>query len=350
MRPAGVLHAAGRARCDAPVRARRRRGERGPPAARSTPAGGCSRGTNNASAPVALEGVLNFRDLAEACEGVVAPGRVYRTATVGKATVDDAGRILDDLRVTRLLDLRSADEFEDEPGPVQSAFELRAFERLSSNVNDADDGFGFDLVVADDADAPRRLVRYHTPLLDYDRYYGVILDRMSPLEKVKAAIYTAQAKLVDDTNQRRLFVGKVNEGGLRLLNEVMVDSSGPEVRAALTVVAATSEAAPLAFYCKAGKDRTGLVAALVLHCCGVSDADIVADYHRSQGVGRAALGGGRIEKGLSIDYSRFYGAPEEVMEHVLGYIRGQYGSLERYLDNVGFDAEKRRRLARALCE
>ena len=106
---------------------------------------------------MALEGVLNFRDLAEACEGVVAPGRVYRTATVGKATVDDAGRILDDLRVTRLLDLRSADEFEDEPGPVQSAFELRAFERLSSNVNDADDGFWFDLVVADDARQLRKV-------------------------------------------------------------------------------------------------------------------------------------------------------------------------------------------------
>ena len=55
---------------------------------------------------------------------------------------------------------------------------------------------------------------------------------------------------------------------MRLLNEVLVDSSGPEACAALCVVAASSARAPTAFYCKAGKDRTGLVAALSLHCCG----------------------------------------------------------------------------------
>ena len=36
---------------------------------------------------------------------------------------------------------------------------------------------------------------------------------MEGLERVKAAVYTVQAKLYDDTNQRRLFVGKVNAGG-----------------------------------------------------------------------------------------------------------------------------------------
>ena len=36
-------------------------------------------------------------------------------------------------------------------------------------------------------------------------------------------MYTAESKLMgDETRQRRLFVGKVNDGGLRLLNEVMV--------------------------------------------------------------------------------------------------------------------------------
>jgi hypothetical protein len=38
------------------------------------------------------------------------------------------------------------------------------------------------------------------------------------------------------------------------------------------------------------------------------------------------------------------------MEHVLGYIRGKYGSVDVYLDRIGFDGEKRRRLAAALCE
>jgi hypothetical protein len=48
------------------------------------------------------------------------------------------------------------------------------------------------------------------------------------------------------------------------------------------------------FFCKLGKDRTGLISALVLSACGVSEDEIVADYVRSDGVHEVALGG--IEK------------------------------------------------------
>src|SRR5829696_6759658 len=35
---------------------------------------------------------------------------------------------------------------------------------------------------------------------------------------------------------------------------------------------------PVLFHCSLGKDRTGTLAALLLHALGVSDKDIVADY------------------------------------------------------------------------
>jgi protein-tyrosine phosphatase len=38
---------------------------------------------------------------------------------------------------------------------------------------------------------------------------------------------------------------------------------------------------PLVFHCAAGKDRTGVVAAMILDCAGVAGADIVADYTRT---------------------------------------------------------------------
>jgi protein-tyrosine phosphatase len=38
---------------------------------------------------------------------------------------------------------------------------------------------------------------------------------------------------------------------------------------------------PALVHCAAGKDRTGIVLALVLSVCGVSEADIAADYHIS---------------------------------------------------------------------
>ena len=45
---------------------------------------------------------------------------------------------------------------------------------------------------------------------------------------------------------------------------------------ALRHVAASEE--PVVFFCAAGKDRTGVFAAMVLGLLGVSDADVVADY------------------------------------------------------------------------
>ena len=284
-----------------------------------------------------LDGVKNFRDLAEATDAVK-PGRAFRTATPGEATEADASLILRRLNVKSLVDLRSDDEFEPILGEVQSAFETRSFSRADAPT-DAWSVAG---------DAP---TRYLVPMLDYDRYYGAIYERMSALEKAKAAVFSAQATLVDPTNQRRLFVSKVNAGGLRLLNEVMLDTSGPEIRAALGVVAGASETRPCAFYCKAGKDRTGLIAALALHCCGASEAQIVDDYVRSDGnASKAALGGGRVEAGLAIDYSRFRGAPAEIMEHALAHAKRKHGSLDGYLDHVGFGADDRERLRRALCD
>ena len=43
------------------------------------------------------------------------------------------------------------------------------------------------------------------------------------------------------------------------------------------------------FYCAAGKDRTGVLAAIVLAVLGVDDDDIVADYALTDSVARAIL-------------------------------------------------------------
>ncbi|MET7297778.1 tyrosine-protein phosphatase [Embleya sp. NPDC005575] len=50
-----------------------------------------------------------------------------------------------------------------------------------------------------------------------------------------------------------------------------------EIREALALIAAADNA-PLVFHCASGKDRTGLIAALVLALLGVGDEDIVADF------------------------------------------------------------------------
>jgi protein tyrosine/serine phosphatase len=56
-----------------------------------------------------------------------------------------------------------------------------------------------------------------------------------------------------------------------------LEVGGEQLAAALRLVA-TDEEHPLVFHCMAGKDRTGVLSALVLDCLGVVRSAIVADY------------------------------------------------------------------------
>ena len=40
---------------------------------------------------------------------------------------------------------------------------------------------------------------------------------------------------------------------------------------------------PLLTYCRLGKDRTGLMTALVLSTCGATQSEIISDYTRCEG-------------------------------------------------------------------
>src|SRR5665213_3119175 len=57
----------------------------------------------------------------------------------------------------------------------------------------------------------------------------------------------------------------------------MLDLATPQIVGALTALAAP-EARPAVFHCTAGKDRTGLLSALVLSLLGVPEDTVVADY------------------------------------------------------------------------
>lgn len=58
--------------------------------------------------------------------------------------------------------------------------------------------------------------------------------------------------------------------------------SKPYIRRALAVFA-DEDNLPCVVHCTHGKDRTGLLSALLLMMCGVSDDKIIGDYERSEG-------------------------------------------------------------------
>ena len=87
------------------------------------------------------------------------------------------------------------------------------------------------------------------------------------------------------------------------------------------------------FHCQAGKDRTGMIAALLLLLGGVADIDIIADYAISNAyLHEMAKAVKAIPKRIP-DYL-IYVRPE-YMEAVLAYLRGKYGNIENYLLKKG---------------
>ena len=75
-----------------------------------------------------------------------------------------------------------------------------------------------------------------------------------------------------------------------MLYEMILLASMLEFGAAMKVILAALEAkTPLLFYCKAGKDRTGLLAMLVLSVCDVSDKEILDDYFKCAAHSKASF-------------------------------------------------------------
>ena len=120
----------------------------------------------------------------------------------------------------------------------------------------------------------------------------------------------------------------------------LLTDSADRVAAVLRVIA-SADAHPVVFHCVAGKDRTGIVAALVLGLLGVSDEDIVTDYALTQEV-MAAM----IERYPRRAFKSSVGSPypsailraeAETMRHTLGELADAYGSAVGWAASAAVD-------------
>lgn len=101
---------------------------------------------------------------------------------------------------------------------------------------------------------------------------------------------------------------------------------------------------PLAFNCTAGKDRTGVAAALILSALGVPRATVIADYVLSDHIVAANVTKDWNEK-LRSSYPILAKLPPDVVaplfrakpayiEAMFSEVEHRYGSVERYLSDV----------------
>ena len=118
----------------------------------------------------------------------------------------------------------------------------------------------------------------------------------------------------------------------------MLDDAAPQIIGALEVLTAP-DSRPAVFHCTAGKDRTGLLSALVLSLLGVPEETVVADY---------ALSGEAMErlraklivkypdsKDTITDIDEVFSANPANMVDLFAYLRERYGSVTEYAVTVG---------------
>ena len=119
----------------------------------------------------------------------------------------------------------------------------------------------------------------------------------------------------------------------------MLTSGGPAIARIVDLVA---DGTPLLFHCAAGKDRTGVVAAVLLGLVGVSPEEIAVDYHATAGAMAAFVDWLTVTYPEAIDSMtsqppEYLEAPLEAMTMFLERLDERYGSIQGYVDSLGVD-------------
>jgi len=136
------------------------------------------------------------------------------------------------------------------------------------------------------------------------------------------------------------------------LYALMMQFARDPIARAVEILAASD--APALFHCAAGKDRTGVLAAVVLGALEVPDAVIVEDYADTRrSLDRIVA---RLRQSSSYEYVFTELPPETLhaepatMEELLAHVRQRYGSMRGYLREAGVADASVDRLAAHLVE
>jgi protein-tyrosine phosphatase len=246
------------------------------------PAGGGS-GVVAAERLVTLEGTLNFRDLGgyrTAGGGRTRWGRVFRSDALHRLTVEDVA-ILGQLGLRVVYDLRHDVERTKQPSVLPESVR-REVVSIGGEATQ-------------NKEITERILDGEVEAID---------------DAFMAAVYVQMAER-DAATFGRLLTGLTDPDGL-----------------------------PALFHCTAGKDRTGVTAALLLSALGVPDETVLDDFELTQRYWTDSRVEGLRprfkEKGIEIErYQALFAAPRIAMAELLDTLHAKHGTVERYLVDAG---------------
>jgi protein tyrosine/serine phosphatase len=245
-----------------------------------------------------LDGPANFRDLGgyrTTAGGVTRRGRLFRSDSLSYLSERDVAALRDELGVRTVIDLRAGHEVEQfGHGP------------LATHVR-----------------------QLHLPIVDRTREPATTATTEAPVR---------QGPRLDTLDQIYAFMLREYADRFAVVLRVIADG----------------ESHPLVFHCAAGKDRTGLVAALVLSLCGVPDESIVDDFAFTESrmpeiIARHTAWAERSAAEAEVAGQQ-YGAQAATMHAVLQSLRDEHGSVEDYVLAAGLTTDEIATLRAALVE
>jgi protein-tyrosine phosphatase len=240
-----------------------------------------------------FEGALNFRDLGgyRTTGGRTRWGRVFRADSLHSLSPSDHA-LFARLGLRVIYDLRTDRERQERPNALPAAEDLRSV--------------WLPLIASSELDA------------------AAITERLRDGEQFLLEVYQGMVR-----NSAHVF------------GELLVGLTDPA-------------GLPAVFHCAAGKDRTGVTAAILLSVLGVNDDDVLDDYeltsrHRNEHQRKEVMSALQ-QRGLAPEIAAgVIKTPRWVMATVLDEIRTTYGSVEEYLVGpVGMSARALGELRRLL--
>jgi protein-tyrosine phosphatase len=131
-------------------------------------------------------------------------------------------------------------------------------------------------------------------------------------------------------------------GRLNELYEIYLNACQAQIAAIITALAESEPAA--VFHCHAGKDRTGLVSALLLDAAGVPAQVIAEDYAETSLQITELVAGWRAaaqEQGQDMEqFTRDTGAVSGTMFRTLNHLEQRYGGAKDYLLQCGVNTHR----------
>ena len=239
---------------------------------------------------IELEGAVNVRDLGGLPTkdgGTTVPGRVLRSENLQELSAADITRLVDEIGVTTVVDLRSINEVTIEgPAPLDALTGVR------------------------------------------HAHHPVLKEFLDVSDTVKAALVTEAA----EADRARYPADPMCGHYLGYL-----ENRPDQVIGALRSIATAPGAAIV--HCAAGKDRTGVIVALTLATAGVEPEAIVADYAASEQRIEAIIGRLARSKmyagGMNGTAIRAHTPRAETMKAFLEQLDTRYGGVPSWLTANG---------------